>query len=301
MVELPAENGWHFTNHPGYQTEHPAHPHGTTGIVPGMVEAPRSTKSGGGVSSSRDNNTKKQSSSSSSGSGGSGANGGEGAATGSGNGNGGDGNDNHPYQKKPKTEHLDTENNDFFYTEIKVDGQTYTITTPKTDDVRDLECAICLGLVRDIALQCLKCGNNICSDHRQELEENGQLLCPTCRAENNFQTSNVRLRINRLLWNCPKGCGSTHSLSDMASHIRSCDYEDTYFCDFERCSYTGSYQGTVNHEAVCLWRPVNLGAARFFAWQTELINQHQADVQGDEVPDSIENEAGYIITILKQA
>ena len=323
------ENDWRHTRHPGYQEElYPAY-HNTPYVVPGIVETPIAT--GGGAKGNYQTTPDQSLSTTSSASpvtGGTCKNPTKGSPG---------GNDSNPPQKPGRDDESSMEVNRLkritVEKEITVDGESYTLETELTGNDVELYCSICRDLISPEAKQCQKCGVFICASDYKKLQETGQ-LCPHSRCSLNlFQSANLRFRINNLQWPCPKNCGSTYDLVNMAAHIKNCDegerYQE-YQCENSACNYTGSYSEVLaheetcdfaamqcrhegcqdhpfrkdleEHEQTCIWQPVNLGPVSIPSWQKNLIDQFCCKLPEYNTPEQIpeHSRAHFCVSLLVQ-
>ena len=236
-----------FEHHPGYQEQHSARlESGGNFSVPGVIEAPISGKKGHGAGTSQGTGASPLSLKATATT----------AATCYQQGKRRY-SEKRPPPKKPagieKKVPKDGENGLTVDTEVSVDGGKYTVFCSLNDDTQDLYCAICANVSNEQALECQECGNHICKSHLESLRDKDK--CPTCNNSAKWQSALLKRRLARLQWRCPGGCGLTKTLSEMTDHIRRCKYvedeEECYFCEYNGCSFSGSYYVVAGHEKSC--------------------------------------------------
>ena len=265
QIGSTSEEQWRFRHHPGFQPEHPAHPHQKVDPVPGIISAP--VKKGEGKK------TGQAAKARTSGKGGKttsthqasqGISGGAGSSEGAPGGG-----DDPPSNKKRKNLSVAVSETQEVSMEITVNNETYNVTAELSGNDLKLFCPICIGLISGDASQCLGCTHYIC---RSEL---GQIACcPICRQKKkSFSDVNLKSDIVNLKWHCPLGCGRDYDLSSLKIHIPQCRPTDVFTCENQNCEYTGTYDEVEAHEADCVWRLVEWGAHQLPVWKKEIIEQ----------------------------
>ncbi len=102
---------------------------------------------------------------------------------------------------------------------IVINQKEYMLETVIPQEADDLWCAVCINVVSDEAVVCNKCQNVYC---KSDIEKLPLPACPSCRERSSFSTHLVKRRITNLIWEYPKGCGFSGSITEMKGHIAQC-------------------------------------------------------------------------------
>ena len=285
MSSIPEEEQFLFTQQPGFQENHPAHPPvGGIYTVPGVLML-----AGGKTSSEKSGTTSNKSAPPQGGSeivqnplpkGTSERPGGNGGAS---------NNLEIPSEATAVTQ-------EYFERTIEQEGQSRTFRCEITEDNQDLKCLICLDLVslkENNALVCRACQIHQCIDcvkHQMEPDS-----CSQCKVS--FSTVSLNLRINRLKWQCLTCDEKSITLPDMVRHTECCNPIET--CSNPSCGFSGTHDELESHAAECIYQTVTLGSIPLLLWEKNFIEQ-----QMTEIPDSfgaetqVANPAGIAVTLL---